>query len=680
MIKRYGTVDPRFQEDVLIIDTNTDSSYFKVSDFPSELTAGKNMFKIYGDRHLLRVDKPILISVTDVNGNPIYHHNTTYIDSTGRVVISPYIYPDTPPGTGKVQILAIAKKRIKGNDIKGFWANKYNVLWSRDIAIDPIKVNTSPVLFKKIPGLKIVENVREYLTQTYGTGTAQHTASSDDIGGNTTYAYPGFGSAYIVVNSNTGVFSASMEGGLLTVPEPGVVIGAGNSFQPGETAEYTTVIHEVISSTQIRVSPYSMALQSQEQVGTEYPPSYVYTPYNYEPTAFTVDPPYEISYQQEATLNTGSLNSQSFASITLKNLTPVCGNIHNIKTYIRSHGFADFQLVGDNILVERDLLMIPNADLAFDRFGRFYSQETINNYWASESVNQSINFRNVYDNDVMISSLRITGSSGLTEEDAYIKTYCIPKIEVYKDNEYEIKFRAIAKKFDGQEVKSKMAVYISGSNIPNSDDRQIGEKIVQLSADGETQQNWTTTAIDSQGNAWAELQTTQPKGLMTSPTDTGWNNTYTSTFTQEYAASWPSNSTANVDVQFGVGDDKLLDLPFIPSKDDDIQIVFAVESGDWYINDVVLQGAIDYQFTPNHTFIEVPVDAPRQDDILDFRFEFYNAAGQQANISLLTESINFSGSNLFISGNNNVLSGSIIIGDGFVMEGFTVAENTLSDG
>ena len=107
--------------------------------------------------------------------------------------------------------------------------------------------------------------------------------------------------------------------------------------------------------------------------------------------------------------------------------------------------------------------------------------------------------------------------------------------------------------------------------------------------------------------------------------------------------------------------------------------MFAVESGDWYINDIRLQGAVDYQFTPNHTFVEVPIEAPRQDDILDFKFEFYNAAGEQANISLLTESINFSGSNLFISGNNNVLSGSVIIGDGFIMEGFTVTEQTFSE-
>ena len=54
MIKRYKTYDKRFDNDVLIIDNQFDSAFFKVSDVPTELTSGKNMFKIYGDKDLLK--------------------------------------------------------------------------------------------------------------------------------------------------------------------------------------------------------------------------------------------------------------------------------------------------------------------------------------------------------------------------------------------------------------------------------------------------------------------------------------------------------------------------------------------------------------------------------------------------------------------------------------------------
>ena len=55
---------------------------------------------------------------------------------------------------------------------------------------------------------------------------------------------------------------------------------------------------------------------------------------------------------------------------------------------------------------------------------------------------------------------------------------------------------------------------------------------------------------------------------------------------------------------------------------------------------------------------------------LCFKFEFYNSVDEIANISLTTQSLDFVGSNLFISGNNNVLSGSVTIGGGIVMQGF----------
>ena len=72
----------------------------------------------------------------------------------------------------------------------------------------------------------------------------------------------------------------------------------------------------------------------------------------------------------------------------------------------------------------------------------------------------------------------------------------------------------------------------------------------------------------------------------------------------------------------------------------------------------------------SNAFFEIPIQTPQADDVLDFKFEFYNSVDEIANISLTTQSLDFVGSNLFISGNNNVLSGSVTIGGGIVMQGF----------
>ena len=57
--------------------------------------------------------------------------------------------------------------------------------------------------------------------------------------------------------------------------------------------------------------------------------------------------------------------------------------------------------------------------------------------------------------------------------------------------------------------------------------------------------------------------------------------------------------------------------------------------------------------------------------MLDFKFEFYNTRGEIANITLTTQSLDFVGSNTYIDGNSNVLSGSILIGGGILMQGFS---------
>ena len=119
----------------------------------------------------------------------------------------------------------------------------------------------------------------------------------------------------------------------------------------------------------------------------------------------------------------------------------------------------------------------------------------------------------------------------------------------------------------------------------------------------------------------------------------------------------------------------MLELTYTPSLDTTAHVVFVITRGKWHIADVSVEGANDYGFTPNHTFLEIPIQTPQADDILDFKFEFFNTDGDIANITLTTQSMDFVGSNLYISGNDNFMSGSINIGNGIMMQGFTSDRN-----
>ena len=56
------------------IDTTVNSDkYFNISFFPTQLTGGKNLFKIRANANTLVKDSKIHIEVLDSNGNPLYY-------------------------------------------------------------------------------------------------------------------------------------------------------------------------------------------------------------------------------------------------------------------------------------------------------------------------------------------------------------------------------------------------------------------------------------------------------------------------------------------------------------------------------------------------------------------------------------------------------------------------------
>ena len=682
MIRRIARRMAIFDETVLINDNQHDSLYFEVADVPDEFTAGKNMFRIHGNHELLQSNSQILIQVLDISGKPIYHHVNTFIDIAGRVVIGVYVYPETPVGIGKLQIMGIATSRPGGQPIPQSWQGRYNVRWERNVSVVAVKKNKSPIIFQTIPGVKMAEKVRNYLTQEYVSGTAATQSFSSPI----SYTYPGYGQG--IITCEEAYFTADMEGGIINVPNPNVSLGAGVSLSTEASSSYTGYISAVVNSTQVQVSPYILSVQSTNNsggsvtgvVGKTTQISTVNS--SYPPSSFGPISTYTVDWNQTATYASGSNNQQSFASITLKNLDPIIGNVHSVKTWMKSAGYATYQLMSEEVLEDRDLLINVDSNLAYDRLGDFRNQAIIDTYWASESVNQPGNeFQVIHSDEQMISSMVITGSSLLSsstnypnnplDTDPYIKVYNTSNTDIYKDNEYNLEFRVAAEADpSGQVSASHMDIYISGSNIAPSDGRNIGHKLVALKTTNAAPSNNTTVG------AYVGLSSllNNPSSGVSSPYATmgGVSNNALGEESLEVAANFAANSAASVESHtYGQFDQRLLQLSYTPSQDTGAHIVFAVTRGKWHVADVRLVGASDRGFTPNHTFFEVPLSTPQQDDVLDFKFQFYNSQAEIGNITMLTQSMDFTGSNTYISGDNNEISGSLFIGNGIIMQGFT---------
>jgi hypothetical protein len=96
-------IDVNFQD-----NTASSPDYFQITEFPTKLTAGKNLFKLRGNPTNLKVGGILNFEVLDYNGVPIYSEVVNYIDEDKSRVIAIYIYEDTSPGDCTITILAEA--------------------------------------------------------------------------------------------------------------------------------------------------------------------------------------------------------------------------------------------------------------------------------------------------------------------------------------------------------------------------------------------------------------------------------------------------------------------------------------------------------------------------------------------------------------------------------------------
>ena len=66
---------------VFYVDTSlTSPEYFQITEFPTRLTAGKNLFKLRGHPNNLKTGGALGIEVLDYNGDPIYSEVVDFID------------------------------------------------------------------------------------------------------------------------------------------------------------------------------------------------------------------------------------------------------------------------------------------------------------------------------------------------------------------------------------------------------------------------------------------------------------------------------------------------------------------------------------------------------------------------------------------------------------------------
>jgi hypothetical protein len=428
-IKKYSpelSTHLRYFETYLV-DTISNSQYFKVTEFKDVFTGGKNGFLIEGSEHLMESTE-IKIEILDVDGNPIYYEPGNgvpeYYEGLSKV-IAVYVYEDTPIGEASITILGELKTYIdeSGNkqDIPAEWKGIYNVKWEKTFKVNKLLANEDKVRFYRRPSVSINEIVKPIFSNVVTPiiqkgkvdGFAQVPTSGTKLAG---YTLP---TSYLLqINDGNSAWTGSVAGTNIELTDLGVSLTAD----------------DIINNRDLTVStPYTLNGIVQDFTNQRYTASFNYL---------------------EGLDNLKTALTGSFAKITLADLTTFIGDVARVKVFRKSSSdLADYQFIQEVQLESNELLVDIESKLKNQENYGLFDVFNYNNieYWLTSSNNLDTSFNQTY----LFNSVRLDNTTG-------INSYFTSKsLQLTEGAEYSFTFNTRL----AQNIPSNnyLKVYLSGS-------------------------------------------------------------------------------------------------------------------------------------------------------------------------------------------------------------------------
>jgi len=427
--------------DVWFTDTSlTSPDYFQITEFPTRLTAGKNLFKLRGHPTNLRVGGYLNIEVLDYNGDPIYHEVIDYIDEDKSRVIAIYIYEESSPGDCIITLLAEAV------NVPAEWKGRGNIKWMRSVPVNPNVSNISEIIFETVPELVVNEQIGPHLDRIYSGSVQFPTLSTGTV---RYFLYNG----QPAVELSNRLFTSDMSTGTLTVTTP---------INPSPTPVYTPSTTTYVSTVKKILSP-SLALLDTEYTVYSSQSISSHTYRNFDASAFTLS--YEATPQYIATEN-----SESFALIQIKNLDPGTGDVSRVKVFMNNKGtVGTWELINDIELDETEIFITSTGSIEPDRsIGIFTSQSIINTYWDAHTYQGFVETTAptlIYNTASLNAAMQIQNATDISAKN----TVSVAQIKsAYQGtflagSEYKITFDALGTRTGTS--NPKLALYLSGSAL-----------------------------------------------------------------------------------------------------------------------------------------------------------------------------------------------------------------------
>jgi len=649
VLRRYNRYQGLKDLDVFIDDSAPISQYFNVVEVPDIITQGRSSFLV-GGSPLLKDNVELKFEiVNDASGKVVYTEAIpNYLEGTSRRV-SIEVYDD-PDLFGDATMYFVGELSPDKVDVPVEWLDIYNVRWYSKIYISGAGVNTEPIYFYKQPSMWVGEIVKGFVTTTYPTGSVTQsigTVSGDPLPGTvgtspikeeapgafveqlqnsyTSKIYGGGGKNAGFNSRGRRVRRSSPEVEKFTINlDSGEVgfdarhIGATfkvNNPQPKSTF-VTESYHEfpgTFETTIKDVKNESTLIPTKEFVITD-------TRYPEGNTQRDVIVPldntaYTMSFQPAPTHSTSTVNFRSFADVRISKMRTFSGDVHRVKLYSRNKdAFGDFEQIADTPIESPELLYDIYSPAGSRRIGYFDTQDVINTYWESGS-----NTTLTRDSSILLDSVYISGSS--LAENSILKAQTTGSLPItfVKDIEYAVRARIVGRKSlktidsDGNTVnKAELGIFLSGSAFESN--HGYGSDFgYQMTPPGESKGGFLTI---------------------------------------------PDSVSERLD--FGI-----VEEVFQPLRNGTAVLQFGAPSGYWNISDVSITPVADTGFSPDWIRVVAPVPPLSQERPDDYEFiaEFYDVNNNIADTISHVSASTFQGGNSYILGDDNVLSGSMFIGN-----------------
>jgi len=676
-------------DEVSVYIEDTNNEYFNVQEVPETLTQGRYAFKIFGS-DLLNPGVELKLELLDAEGNPIFLAPVDFIGEEvppyvpyRYVTVEVYSPPINVPGLATLTILGELNPDVV--DVPSEFQNAYNVRYQETLNVDlSTVINTQPIRFFKNPTTEFTEVVQAKtvlspISQSIVTATATGIPRSDLKGkiieiesgsleketlpkeisdtfkdlrrfkdeykyktglrGKTPSIIKRRGLSTIFaskeepkfkIKSDSAIFKADMQGGDIEIPERVIILRKRNP----NTSE---VIEESITVPKYKSK--ILEVIDEKTVIPEEPPL-ITLPTGSKPVGNVIqevtiedfsNTPITVSFNVTNTQVTQSVtNFDSLLDLTIKNMRTFSGDIYRVRVHGKSEAAgADFTVLTDSIVESPELLVDKDSASGVLRTGYFINQGHINTYWntfSMDDVTKGANSSVTHTNDIIIDSLKISGSNAGLNQSVIVETKPLRAFTLRKNVAY-----TISAKIEGKSTPKIV------STEPGTEPSRRGKLFFHLSGS-----NLNTSRLEKDHTYFGGELTDDSSGevvsLQLDDDIDGFQNFETIEHT----------FTPNFNLDRTVNADTILQL--------------RAESGEWVISDLSLRPAMDTGFSPDEFILKVPIPRSTRPDRFDFLIEYFDINNNVAETVTILQDVAISGSALVIDGDGNLLTGSLFMG------------------